>query len=183
MRITKKHITEAVVATKQTTEKNEEPIEKVTNNDINKAKELEDTLKNIKDLEKEVFGIEEAENKRNTKEIIKVSELKKQESEFAESRLNGAKNISSNAKDKGGFSLLTYHHFKVKLPYYKKAINNELDFEKAKKDYSKLLEKLYNSTKEELDIEQIEFQELVGKLEVLGELLIEKKNEKNNKGK
>jgi hypothetical protein len=37
-----------------------------------------------------------------------------------------------------------------------------------------LLEQLYSATKGDMDIEQIAFQELVGKIEVLGELLIEK---------
>jgi hypothetical protein len=72
MKITKRHITEAIIGTKTTTD---EPVENVNDKDISQAEELEDTLKNIKDLEKEIFGIEETKNKRNTKEIIKVSEL------------------------------------------------------------------------------------------------------------
>ena len=47
----------------------------------------------------------------------------------------------------------------------------------AKKEYKELLEKLYKSTKGDMNIEQIAFQELVGKIEVLGELII-KENEK-----
>jgi len=43
------------------------------------------------------------------------------------------------------------------------------------KEYKKLLEQLYNSTKDGMDIKQIQFQELVGKIEVLGELLIKDK--------
>ena len=42
---------------------------------------------------------------------------------FAETRMGGAKKISDTAKEKGGIALLTYHHFVVKLPYYKKAKN------------------------------------------------------------
>ncbi len=49
--------------------------------------------------------------------------------------------------------------------------------EDAKKEYKDLLEKLYLGTKDNMGIEQIEFQELVGKMEVLGELII-KENEK-----
>ena len=41
--------------------------------------------------------------------------------EFAEKRLGGATKIVDNAKEKGGPSMLTYHHFVVKLPHYKKA--------------------------------------------------------------
>ena len=39
--------------------------------------------------------------------------------EFAEKRMGGATKIANNAKEKGGPAMLTYHHFKVKLPYYK----------------------------------------------------------------
>ena len=72
MKITKRHITEAIVGTKPTTD---EPIEKVNDKDISQAEELKKDLEDIKKLENEIFGIEETENKRNTKEIIKVSEL------------------------------------------------------------------------------------------------------------
>ena len=34
--------------------------------------------------------------------------------EFAETRGNGAEKIATNAKTKGGFAMLTWHHFKVK---------------------------------------------------------------------
>ena len=96
---------------------------------------------------------------------------------FAETRLGGAEKIVDNAKEKGGLALLTYHHFEVKLEYYEKASKGELDMEDAKKEYKDLLEKLYTSTKDDMGIEQIDFQELVGKIEVLGELII-KENEK-----
>jgi len=96
---------------------------------------------------------------------------------FAETRLGGAEKIADNAKEKGGAALLTYHHFEVKLPYYEKAAKGELDMDDAKKEYKDLLEKLYTSTKGDMGIEQIDFQELLGKMEVLGELII-KENEK-----
>jgi hypothetical protein len=96
---------------------------------------------------------------------------------FAETRLGGAEKIADNAKEKGGAALLTYHHFEVKLPYYEKAAKGELDMDDAKKEYKDLLEKLYSSTKDDMGIEQIDFQELLGKMEVLGELII-KENEK-----
>lgn len=91
---------------------------------------------------------------------------------FAETRLGGAEKIADNAKEKGGAVLLTYHHFEVKLEYYEKAAKGDLDMEDAKKEYKDLLEKLYSSTKNDMDIEQIAFQELLGKMEVLGELII-----------
>jgi hypothetical protein len=96
---------------------------------------------------------------------------------FAEVRLDGAEKIADNAKEKGGAALLTYHHFEVKLEYYEKAAKGELDMDDAKKEYKDLLEKLYLATKDDMDIQQIAFQELLGKMEVLGELII-KENEK-----
>jgi hypothetical protein len=97
--------------------------------------------------------------------------------EFADTRMGGAEKIVDNAKKKGGLSMLTWHHFKVKLPYYAKAAKGNLDITKAKEEYEELLEKLYESTdKGEISISQIAFQELVGKLEVLGELIIKDKD-------
>ena len=101
-----------------------------------------------------------------------LSEAKKVESklgafeEFATTRKKGAEKITDNAKEKGGLALLTWHHFKVKLPYYKKAQEGKLDLDKAKKEF----EETYN--KISLNMSQIEFQREVGRLEVLGELLI-----------
>lgn len=91
--------------------------------------------------------------------------------EFAGTRLKGATKIANTAKEKGGPSMLTYHHFVVKLPYYKKASEGKLDFDKAKKEYDELLDKLCKNE----NMGQVEFQKLVGKLEVLGELLIKNK--------
>ena len=91
---------------------------------------------------------------------------------FAETRMGGAKKISENAKEKGGPAMLTYHHFIVKLPYYKKAADGKLDMEKTKKEYTDLVSKLHKSGS---NIGQVEFQRLVGKIEVLGELIIKNK--------
>ena len=52
---------------------------------------------------------------------------------FAEKRLGGASKIAEGAKEKGGPAMLTYHHFKVKLPYYEKAAECKFDL----KDYLK----------------------------------------------
>jgi hypothetical protein len=92
--------------------------------------------------------------------------------EFAEKRMGGAAKISGDAKEKGGPAILTYHHFVVKLPYYQKAKEGKIDLDQMKSEYKDLLEKLYLATKGDMDIEQIAFQELVGKIEVLGELII-----------
>ena len=89
--------------------------------------------------------------------------------QFAETREKGAEKIAANAKEKGGLALLTWHHFKVKLPYYKKAAEGKLDYEKAKKEFEDTYKKI------SLNMSQIEFQREVGRLEVLGELLIKHK--------
>jgi hypothetical protein len=96
---------------------------------------------------------------------------------FSTNRLAGASKIAQGAKEKGGDALLTYHHFKVKLPYYKQGADGDLDFMKIESEYKKKLNSLYNATKNEMNIEQIPFQELVGEIEVLGELLIRKTTE------
>lgn len=89
--------------------------------------------------------------------------------EFAEKRLGGAEKIAENSKRKGGPSMLTYHHFKVKFPYYKKAKEGKFDVEEAKKEFKQCVKELSD------DMEQIPFQKLVGKIEVLGELIIKHK--------
>lgn len=85
---------------------------------------------------------------------------------FADTREAGAEKIVNNAKKKGGLALLTWHHFKVKLPYYKKAAAGKFNLEAAKKEYDATYKKISTS------MSQIEFQREVGRLEVLGELII-----------
>ena len=65
--------------------------------------------------------------------------------------------------------MLTYHHFKVKLPYYKKAAEGKFDMEESKKEFIKTLKSI------SLEMNQTEFQTEVGRLEVLGELIIKHK--------
>ena len=101
------------------------------------------------------------------KDILK--EVKESFIEFSETRMKGAEKIATNAKEKGGLSMLTYSHFIVKLPYYKKAKQGDFNIEKAKKEY----DKTYKSIS--LNMTQTEFQREVGRLEVLGELIIRNK--------
>ena len=89
--------------------------------------------------------------------------------EFAKKRGEGAAKIALNAEEKGGLALLTWHHFKVKAPYYKKANEGKLDLKEAEKEFKETYKKI------SLDMTQIEFQREVGRLEVLGELLIRNK--------
>ena len=94
--------------------------------------------------------------------------------EFASKRYDGAKKISDNAKEKGGPAMLTYHHFVVKLPYYEKAKNGEFNLIEAKVELKQLLGELCVLSGE-VKMEQTYFQKLVGKIEVLGELIIKSK--------
>ena len=98
-----------------------------------------------------------------------LREAKEALDEFAKTRGEGAKKIADTAREKGGLALLTWHHFKVKAPYYKKASEGKLDIEKAQKEFEETYKKI------SLDMSQIEFQREVGRLEVLGELLIKNK--------
>ena len=91
--------------------------------------------------------------------------------EFAQKRLEGATKITENAKEKGGAAMLTYHHFVVKLPYYKKASEGKFDIKETKTEFKEHLDKLCDLSKD-VDMEQVEFQKLVGLIEVLGELII-----------
>ncbi len=105
--------------------------------------------------------------------MIKLSDILKEVKEtfenFATIRGKGAAKIASTAEEKGGLSLLTWHHFKVKAPYYKKATEGKFDKEAAKKEFEQTYKKI------SLNMTQIEFQREVGRLEVLGELLIRNK--------
>lgn len=105
-----------------------------------------------------------------------MEELETEESfkEFSGKRLKGATKIAHDAKEKGGPSMLTFHHFAVKLPYYKKAEEGKMDIEKAKEEYDELVKKL-SKAGEDVKMTQTEFQKLVGKIEVLGELIIKSK--------
>ena len=85
---------------------------------------------------------------------------------FADTREAGAEKIADNAKKKGGLALLTWHHFKVKLPYYKRAAAGKFDLAEAQKEFDATYKKISSS------MSQIEFQREVGRLEVLGELII-----------
>jgi len=101
------------------------------------------------------------------KNILKEEVVK--DIDFVNNRMNGAAKITQNAKEKGGDALLTYHHFVVKLPYYEKAKNGEMDIDNVKKEFIETLGKI------SLDMDQTTFQTEVGRLEVLGELFINNK--------
>jgi len=105
--------------------------------------------------------------------MIKILDLLQEAKEtfenFATTRGKGAAKIASNAEEKGGLSLLTWYHFKVKAPYYKKAEEGKFNKEAAIKEFEQTHKKI------SLNMTQIEFQREVGRMEVLGELLIRDK--------
>jgi hypothetical protein len=94
--------------------------------------------------------------------------------DFSKKRGEGAMKIAENAKEKGGLSMLTYYHFDVKEPYYKSAAEGKLDFAEAEKELKGLISEINNGI-QDMSIGQIDFQKKVGRIEVLGELLIEHK--------
>ena len=99
---------------------------------------------------------------------------------FAKKRHAGAKKIAKAAKEKGGVANSTYDHFEIKLPYYKEVVEGKFDSSKIKKEYEKSCAELHSYMKKIETIDQSKFQKLVGKIEVLGELLIA---DKQTKGK
>jgi hypothetical protein len=70
--------------------------------------------------------------------------------------------------------MLTYHHFIVKLPYYKKASEGKFDLEKSKSELKEHMDRVCGLS-EDVNIGQVDFQRLLGKIEVLGELIIKHK--------
>ena len=106
------------------------------------------------------------------RQVLREQEEKQSKfEEFAQKRLEGATKITENAKEKGGTAMLTYHHFVVKLPYYKKASEGKFDIKETKTEFKEHLDKLCGLSKD-VDMGQVEFQKLVGLIEVLGELII-----------
>ena len=101
--------------------------------------------------------------------LNEAKKVKENFEEFAKKRGEGAAKIASTAEEKGGLAMLTYNHFKVKAPYYKKENEGKLDFKEAEKEFKETYKKI------SLDMTQTEFQREVGRLEVLGELLIREK--------
>lgn len=92
--------------------------------------------------------------------------------QFASNRLAGAIKIADATKAKGGDSLLTYQHYKVKLPYYKKAAAGKFNIDEAKAELKKLHTELHSIIDKFEAKGQNPFQQVMGKIEVVGELII-----------
>lgn len=102
-----------------------------------------------------------------------INESRESEMEdFSGKRYEGAKKIADAAEEKGGAALLTRDHFRVKLPYYKKAKEGNLNPDELKKEYIALCSRLHSMMNKIEKTEMKEFQELLGRMEVIGELLI-----------
>lgn len=139
-------------------------------------KKVQKLLKGSEADKKKAYEIRdkmEADEREKTNETIDPKvDLK----EFAEKRGKGAKGTVDSSKEKGGLSMLSYNHFKVKLPYYEKAAQGKFNMSDFKEEYDDLLNELVESTSKDMDIDQKDFQEIVGKIEVLGELCIRNKD-------
>jgi hypothetical protein len=109
-------------------------------------------------------------------EWVKLSGIENPIRKFAKIRHDGAKKIADSAKEKGGPAILTYHHFVVKLPFYQKTADGHFDKEKMKEEYVKTCQEIHNFMDNVENVNQVEFQKIVGKLEVIGELLIKNKD-------
>ena len=104
-----------------------------------------------------------------------INEAKKEQTpfqEFALKRLAGATKIADSAKTKGGTAMLTYYHFIVKLPYYKKAAAGKFEITSATAELRQLNKELTQLLKTFEPKDQTPFQKVMGKIEVIGELLI-----------
>jgi hypothetical protein len=74
--------------------------------------------------------------------------------------------------------MLTYHHFNVKLPIYQKSARGKFSPEQGIKTLNSLIDELNQSVGKSVKISQVEFQKLVGLIEVWGELLIKYQEKK-----
>ena len=90
--------------------------------------------------------------------------------EFLKTRQQAASKIHTQSSRRSGTSRLTAKHYGVKLPVYDRVIRmvkRDKDLLPLKKEYLSLLSQLRRNR------QAMKFQELTGKLEALGEILIE----------
>ena len=98
--------------------------------------------------------------------LNEAKKVKETFEEFAKTRGEGASKIADTAQSKGGLAMLTYNHFKVKAPYYDKATKGKFDVKQATAEFNSIKSGI------SLSMTPTEFQKQVGKLEVLGELIL-----------
>jgi hypothetical protein len=88
--------------------------------------------------------------------------------DFCKNRKEGAEKIARKSKEKGGLAMLTAWHFFAKLPAYNEAISHI-----KKNDIHGFLEGKFNKLKAKVKLQKVsqkQFQELMGKMEVFGEV-------------
>lgn len=93
---------------------------------------------------------------------------------FIEKRKAGAAKIAKQAMIKGGFSSLTAAHFKAKAKPYDICAKHLGDKKAVKEHINMLLKKLKSWD----EMSQMEFQKVMGELEVYGEVAIQIMNPK-----
>ncbi len=92
--------------------------------------------------------------------------------EFLKNRKTGAQEAAKNAKAKGGDAMLSYYHFAAKDKPYAQIIrtfkNDGLDatIKLCKSEYKRLMKEC------DIDMNQKNYQDIVGRIEVYGECYI-----------
>ena len=92
--------------------------------------------------------------------------------QFVKARLAQATKIADNAEQKGEDAMLTYHQFAVKIPIYRMTLDGKFKLNKAKESLDKQMKKLYEGVRTDVKLRQVEFQKIIGLIEVWGELII-----------
>jgi hypothetical protein len=91
--------------------------------------------------------------------------------EFLNKRKAGAEKLAASAKKKGGYSTLTAIHFAAKEKPYADCLKWE-DKEGKEKYFKAKAEEIYKKLADLDSLTQREFQDLMGRLEVYGEVYI-----------
>lgn len=102
---------------------------------------------------------------------------KNKDQNLFQKRKEGAEKIANEARAKGGPSELTYWHFKAKLPEYDtvfQILNSDDPEPKIKKKFDELVSKIHSNLNS-----QRHFQEVMGRLEVYGEVLVQLRQPEN----
>ena len=97
---------------------------------------------------------------------------------FTKKRAAGAIKIQNAAEKKGGYSLLTYVHFKAKEIPYRKALEH-LDDEDSSFLENKA-DECFNKLKDWKEMSQREFQAVMGQLEAYGEIYLRSYEDKGS---
>jgi hypothetical protein len=91
---------------------------------------------------------------------------------FLKNRKNGAKESAKKAKEKGGDAILSFYHFDAKDKPYEEVI--KILKEEGLKPAIKYSKEKYDNliSQVDLDMDQKDYQDIVGRIEVYGECYI-----------